>query len=362
MKRKFKEYSDEYARLHQDIVGREQSLDEQLRSMSRSEMSDKAAWEDLKKEAEEYREAARQAMKSGDFDAAVKNADLAKEKFAALNTEIKEGDQILVTKGEALKVAMAGVEESGELAIDALKAQKQAAHEAAEKLKEVTLSDLAEQAGVAEGGVKNITAASEILGETLKEVLEDFGDKAALEFDKIEAWLSSPHQMVVDVVTNNQQQLATGGPVLPLATGGQVSLRSMLSGGFFPGFGGGDRRHVVAEDGEYMLDKYRVRHATLPVVRAFHAGRYDLVIEGLLKKLGADAIRRKLGGAINAVPRLPGPQMLAAGGAVGGAQVSGYHEIVLRSAGSGQAATVYAAEDEAGRLTRILREAMEGSS
>ena len=110
-----------------------------------------------------------------------------------------------------------------------------------------------------------------------------------------------------------------------LATGGSVTrMGNMMRGGFFPGFGGGDRRHVIAEDGEYMLDKKRVRDVGLNAVRALHAGRYDIVIAELMKKMRTnayDAISRSVGGIINHIPKIAliGPYLQSGGPVVGNA-------------------------------------------
>lgn len=100
---------------------------------------------------------------------------------------------------------------------------------------------------------------------------------------------------------------------IAMANGGAVAVRNMLRGGHFPGFGGGDRRHVVAEDGEYMLDKFRVRDAGLDTVRAFHRGDYSYVVAALQERIGA--IRRQYGGIIDSVVA-PVRQYMAAGGEV----------------------------------------------
>lgn len=136
MKKQYASYVDEVQKLQQQIVDREQSLYEQLRSMARSGMSNVGAWRDLKKEAEEYRIVAEAAASAGDWKTALKYADMAKEKYAQLNTEVKDGDKVLVSRDKALKTAMEGVEASGELGIKALKEQQSAAKEAMEALTE----------------------------------------------------------------------------------------------------------------------------------------------------------------------------------------------------------------------------------
>lgn len=101
-----------------------------------------------------------------------------------------------------------------------------------------------------------------------------------------------------------------GGLIQALAAGG--SVRNILSGGHLPGFGGGDRRLLLGEDGEVMLNKYAVRAAGLKAALAFNAGRFDVVLDELRQRVG-NTIGFRLGGLVD---RLPKMQSLANGGAV----------------------------------------------
>lgn len=144
MKKKYQEYAREVQRLQGEIVGRERSLQAELREMSRTGMSDYSSWVDRKKEAEEYAAAAKkaaqeaaQAMASGDtitgkekYAEALQYADQAKTAYKSLNTEIKEGDRIVVSQADALKTSMDGVKKAGELGIDILKQQQKEANAA----------------------------------------------------------------------------------------------------------------------------------------------------------------------------------------------------------------------------------------
>lgn len=131
MKKKYEQYVDEIKSLQDKIVGREQSLYEQLRNIDRTGMSDVDAWEDLKKEAEEYRETAEIAAEAGSFDMAIEYADKARAKYAELNTEI-EG----ISPQDVLKIVSEGVEASGKIALESLGEQQKAAKEAMEALTE----------------------------------------------------------------------------------------------------------------------------------------------------------------------------------------------------------------------------------
>ncbi len=136
MKQQYKAYVDEIKRLQDEILGRELSLQEQLGEMARSGMDDVSAWEDRKREAEEYEQAARQAAEAGDFETAVEYADKAKAAYADLNQEVKSGDQVLISHQAALETSMSGVKRAGELAIEILKKQQDVAGEAMKGLED----------------------------------------------------------------------------------------------------------------------------------------------------------------------------------------------------------------------------------
>lgn len=136
MKAKYQQYASEIKRLQDEIAGRENSLYVQLRDLARTGMSGIDAWTDLKSQAEEYATVAQAAFDSGDFATAIQYADQAKDMYAQLNTEVKDGDNVLVQQSEALKTSMDGVKKAGELGIEALKGQQKAAHDAMNVLTE----------------------------------------------------------------------------------------------------------------------------------------------------------------------------------------------------------------------------------
>ena len=295
--------AEDVKRILDDISTRQRSLPSELREMARGGMSDYKAWKDLKKEADEYMASAKAAAAAGDFKLAVRLADEAKAKYKALNTEVKENGRVLISEDKARKQAMQGVKEAGELAIESLKQQEEKTRESA--------ATMAEKIGEFKDGWQ----------QAFEKFLAD-GSASVQAFEKeLDALVNKPRSISISVEKTEAKQ--DGGVIgLKMAMGGGVSLRNMLPGGFFPGFGGGDRRHVIAEDGEYMFDKYRVRDAGLDVVQDFHAGRYAAVIAKLMKKIGsstANALRRSFGGIIDSIPTVTaGPQYMAAGGPVVG--------------------------------------------
>lgn len=96
-------------------------------------------------------------------------------------------------------------------------------------------------------------------------------------------------------------------------------MRNGLNGLALSGYGGGDRRHILGEDGEVMLRKEAVKMGSLKAALAFNAGRFDVVIQELMKKIGlGKTIKRNMGGIINSRPALS-PIPMAIGGLVTGA-------------------------------------------
>mgnify|MGYP000854521693 CR=1 FL=1 len=271
MRKKYQDYAKEVQRIQQDIYGRERALAAELRDMGRSGMSDTSAWKDQKKEAEEYLAAAKKAaqeaqaaMNAGDTIAAgekwkeaVQYADEAKTAYKGLNKEIKDGESVVISSNQALKTSMDGVKASGELAISLLKQQSAAQKEAMNQLsKDAGFADLTEGMDKAEKTwLKNW------------ENMKDFAGKQILFVgEEIDAIVKDRHvKIYVERIETNQiggliGAYRNGGllsSIQHLATGGGV--RNILSGGRLAGYGGGDRRLLLGEDGEFMIRKEAVR-------------------------------------------------------------------------------------------------------
>lgn len=224
--------------------------------------------------------------------------------------------------------------------------------------------DYTDDAAVAAAGYKKeLVEVNGVWTEQLVEI-----EKVTDEVDDINKKLNDLDGKTIRVTVEEKirEARAAGGMIgstaLAMAGGGSVAMRNMLRGGHFPGFGGGDRRHVIAEDGEYMLDKFRVRDAGLDVVRAFHHGNYDYVVAVLQEKLGA--IRRQYGGMIDSVVG-PVRQYLSAGGqvvggAAGGASGLSIGNITINYSGSGSRNDARAMVDMV--LTELERRYRGGAS
>lgn len=300
-----------------DIAGRQQSLTEDLREMSRSGMSGGDAWRDLKKEADEYYVAAQNAAFAGNFDESVKLADKAREKYKELNTEVKENGQVMITAEEARKEAAKGVEAAGQLAIDTLGKQADAVEDNAAALEE--------QIGTFKDG-----------WHTAWEAFLSDGQSSIAKLEKKLDELTKPRTIPVTIAEGRQNggilglKMMIGGlvnrekmqPVQRLAAGGGVGYRNALSGLQLPGYGGGDRRWILGEDGEVMIKKESVKLAGARAALAFNAGRWDIVVSELVNRFGlnvGDIVRRRFGGFIDHVSEVSRePLRMAEGGAVAG--------------------------------------------
>ncbi len=316
MKKAYKKYVDEVKRLQDEITSREQSLQEQLRAMSRSGMDDYSAWRDRKQEAQEYYRAAKQAAAAGNFSQAVQYADQAKTAYADLNEEVKVGDKTMVSQQQALQAAMAGVKKSGELATNILKKQKEAAEGAAKAIDASVSDNLAKDFGVAELSVASLdettgkyTKTVVKLGDKWVDVWKDNETKAMGTLNAVGEKIEALDGTVIEVKINEVVAKAAGGLIQHLATGGQV-WRNITTGGRLPGFGGGDRVPVMAEAGEVMINKFASKAAGYRAALAFNAQRWDIVIQELLKRFSIPGVlKARTGGEIGAgrlhLPQIP---------------------------------------------------------
>lgn len=290
----YKQTVSEIIRLQEEIAGRHRSLAAELRDMGRSGMSEKDAWADQKREAEEYMAAARQAadeakkaMAAGDtlsagqrWKEAVQHADDAKNAYKALNKEVKDGDQVIKSKGDALKEAMAGVREAGELGIEILKQQQDEARKTLEALEKesggaglIAYLEQAQQKWMAAWGKMGNVAIGSVrkVGEEIdaeldpeenaeewRETFSRFerdGEEAAEEVGRALDEATKPR--TVKIYTETIQRRRWGGLVLRYADAVEQHLKR---GGKLPGYGGGDKVSAMLEPGEFIVRKESVRH------------------------------------------------------------------------------------------------------
>ena len=296
LRKQYQDFVKEAQRLAGELAGRQRSLSAELRDMGRSGMSETSAWKDQKKEAEEYVVAARraaqeaqQAMASGDtitgkakFEEAVRLADDAKQAYKSLNTEVKEGDQVVLSKTDALKTAMAGVKQAGELGINVLKQQQDAVGKAMDEMtKKAGAADLTEGMDEAEkkwldgwqrmrgAGEEAVAAVSQEIVAQQKEiqVVEAAWANAAKSTRGLWVQLADDLQKKLDAATKARTVTVYTNVVEKRALGGLIGAARLAAGGKLAGFGGGDRIPALLEAGEYVIRK--------EAVARFGAGLFD---------------------------------------------------------------------------------------
>lgn len=395
MKKAYQDYADTVKKLQDDIAGREQDLAAQLREMGRSGMSDLDAWKDRKNQAEEYAAAARKAgeeskkaFEAGDAiggqnkaEEAVELYDKARDAAADLNREVRDGDTVITSQQQNLQTAMSLVEEYGRDAIGVQQSLQEAIKQSAQALDAQSGGQLSKELPEVAKQFGDLKTQADDLAESAAEFDEAWnnawdratvgGQEAIAQLEKDLKELTKDRHIKVYVEEVEKKKSGgligymRGGLIQALAAGGSV-VRNVLAGAFLPGFGGGDRRLLLGEDGEVMLNKFSVKEAGLRAALAFNSGDWDVVISELLKLTGMDIrsmVGYHLGGLVGSMPSL---QALSGGGAVEttGSSSTGKlirHEHNLRSA-DGSRATVYTDDLNAGRLIGILRRAQVMSS
>lgn len=269
MKKKYQDYAREAMRLGDEIVGKEQSLYEQLQAMARTGMTDLGAWKDRKREAEEYEAAARKAADAGNMQVAADFAEKAKDAYADLNTEIKDGDTVLVSQQKALKISMAGVEEAGKIGIAALSALQEGAAKSMDSL-------------VAESGFQDLTGG---MDEAEKYWLNAWQKMKSGSMDQIAqverkiVELTKDRYVTVHVSEVIQKHI--GGMVQRLASGGFPRLAGKL-----PGSDGPDGIRALLAPGEFIMRSAAVRKYGPALFHALNSMRIDLgsLISGSLSR------------------------------------------------------------------------------
>jgi tape measure domain-containing protein len=289
IKKQYETLADSVKRILDEISGKEKDLSAELREMGRSGMSGLGAWVDRKNEAEELAVAAKAAAEEADkltkagqgaaanekWKEAVTLAEESKKAFKDLNTEVSEGDQLQISKAEALKVAMAGVKTSGELAIDILKQQRQYTIEAGQALNEMTGGELAKQLPDAAKKFEDITNKAKDLTDESKK----FNDAWQAAWDgALVGGISA-----IDELERRLQDLTKDRTVtihVKEESGGGASYDGYARGGnpFFGGlrgYGGGDRRLILVEDGEHVIRKEAVRQMGHDYFQRFNVGNFS---------------------------------------------------------------------------------------
>jgi tape measure domain-containing protein len=231
------------------------STADKVRELRRRDMSEEKQQADLAAQAQEKIAAAQRALAEaqaaaarGDVGATEKAAESA-EKFAQAAESIGAG---LKDTGAAIGI----VEQAGQVAAAAATAAGQANEKAAAGTEQKITSLRAELAKL-----KAELDALELKQHRIKidaEIAE-----ASANIARIRAELDTLQNKTIEITTVHRsvEEHAIGGPV------------GMYRGGHLPGYGGGDRIHLLAEAGEFVVRKEAVRYWGMEKLAALNAMR-----------------------------------------------------------------------------------------
>ncbi|MGV0961798.1 MAG: tape measure protein [Limnohabitans sp.] len=309
MQKKYQDYADAVRKIQQDISDRELSLSEKVRSLQRSAMSDSGSWLDRKHEAEEFIAAAgkaaaaskeafavgNDALGKSKAEEAVKLYDKASSAAADLNREVKDGDRTIVAQQSTMKVAVGLTEQAETGAIAVQKSLAQSLTSAAQILNTnsgLQLSTLLPEAAKVfselqkqtKGQVETVNQEITKIGETYTNqfatATEESGKSAEKQQENAQtvgkevALVGGIWTNVYDEATKASAQAA--GMMLddiekvkraaasikyPSSTSGSTDGYARGGNPFYGGlggYGGGDRRLILVEDGEHVIRKEAV--------------------------------------------------------------------------------------------------------
>jgi len=177
--------------------------------------------------------------------------------------------------------------------------------------------------------------------------------------DKLAKGVTVPVQMVETRQTGGTIGAPPGyqtGGLINLPAFAQGGITNLLNGGFMPGFGGGDRRLVLVEDGEIVIRKER----TAQFYPLLHAINY--ASSNRLQQVLHNLPQFNQGGLIN---RLEIPALsTAASKAVSGSASLGLHSgetvVINLSLNHKPVASFFGERDQALKLARSLQELERG--
>ena len=334
-----KQYADHVKairRLQGQIADDERSLAAQLRDISREGMSEGDAYRDRIKEAKEYQRAAEEAARSAQeafargevevgrdtFKVAIDLAKQAKDAYAGLASEVKEGDQVIVAQQDGLRTKLQGVKQAGEQAIALQKRLQEAEIAAANELKKKAGgADLTEGLsaaekqwvqsfqGMSDSGAKAVEVVNDeifAITKTITVVEQDFRKKF---FDASRYAVKVFDDAGREIVDSFKQKQVT------MFTNTKASQQGFADGGTIPGHSPHERADNILipsfrfTGGEHVQPVRRVIEYGRAVFEQFRHGRFprELAQAGLQTNwrqavLNLPSIRGLLEGAASALP------------------------------------------------------------
>ncbi len=336
MQKQYADHVKAIRRLQGQIADDERSLAAQLRDISREGMSEGDAYRDRINEAKEYQRAAEEAARSAQeafargevevgrdtFKVAIDLAKQAKDAYAGLASEVKEGDQVIVAQQDGLRTKLQGVKQAGEQAIALQKRLQEAEIAAANELKKKAGgADLTEGLsaaekqwvqsfqGMSDSGAKAVeTVNDEIFAitKTITVVEQDFRKKF---FDASRYAVKVFDDAGREIVDSFKQKQVT------MFTNTKASQQGFADGGTIPGHSPHERADNIGipvyhfTGGEHVQPVRRVIEYGRAVFEQFRHGRFprELAQAGLQSNwrqavLNLPSIRGLLEGAASALP------------------------------------------------------------
>jgi len=243
-----KKYSDQVKKLQEQRAAASLSTEEKVRAMLRTTMSDYDAYQDKLKQANDSLAKARLALTGGDGELAASWAKKAQDQFADLNTEIKNGEQTLVSAASANAIAVTGVLDAGRALEQGILIQEQAA--------EASRKTLAEQATQAKTDLQAIKEMQDSVAAL--EMQLSTNDQASPVLKHIQAELAKIKDKTITITTIHRtiHANAGGGPVPGFATGGRLpgySLKDNMMAMIR------NRAPIALAGGEFVTNAYSTR-------------------------------------------------------------------------------------------------------
>lgn len=237
-----KKYSDQVKKLQDERAAASLSTEEKVRALLRTTMTDYDAYQDKLKQANESLAKARLALTGGDGELAASWAKKAQDQFADLNTEIKKGEQTLVTATAANAIAVTGVLDAGKALEQGILIQEKAA--------EASRKTLADQVGQAKSDLQSIKEMQDSVAAL--EMQLSANDEASPILKHIQTELAKIKDKTVTVTTHyvetgDKPGRAAGGYIPGYAAGGKLpgyslkdNLLAMIGGKRPIGLAGGE--------------------------------------------------------------------------------------------------------------------------
>ena len=281
-----KRYAAEVARIQKEIAASRMTYDEKVRELKRKLMTEEQVWVDKQKQAYDTLNAAHlafaQAKTPEELQKAAELAKKAMEQAEGIATEVKQGEQTVISLGQGVEAAM-----------KIMQPAQQLIEQSMQRLVELNQKDQEGAKASGQAHMEELGKVSSKIDELNKQKI-DITAEIKVDSSAVDAKLAELNGKTTTsthiIYEQTVQQSASGGPVA-FAQGGWNRLRGKLSG-----YGGGDRIRALLEAGEFVIRKEAVSKYGAGLFSALNAMKLNV----------ADLVA-------NAMPSIP---RFAAGGPV----------------------------------------------